>query len=101
MLDAISGVLSDPFHLFRLLVILLSVYELTGLVLDWRAGYRRWVALLERIGGRYRLHELLRATVRLQLLSIVVRRRGWDELRILLVQVAAAALGLLTWMIER
>ena len=100
MLKAISGVLSDPFHLFRLLVIVLSAYELVGLVLDWRSGYRRWMATLERIGGRYRLHELLGATVRLQLLSIVIRRRGWEEIRILLLQVAAAALGVLTWMIE-
>ncbi|MBI5369219.1 MAG: hypothetical protein HZA54_19435 [Planctomycetes bacterium] len=96
-LTALGPALADPFEQFRLVVGALAVWELTDLVLDLRRGYVRAFRLLEGVGGRFGLHELLRATVRLQLLRLVVRPRGWEEIRILLVQAAALLCGVLTW----
>ncbi len=100
MFEALMATLADPFHLFRLLLVTLATWEMVGVVLDLRSGYRRWYRTLERIGGRYHLHELLGATVRLQLLRLVTKPRGWEEMRILLAQAAAMVCGVLTWILE-
>ncbi len=96
-MDTLHLILADPFELFRFVIGIIAIGELVSIVIDLRRGYRRAYLLLEGVAGRYHLHELLRATIRLQVMNVVVRPRGWEELRILLVQSAAIAIGALTW----
>lgn len=96
-MSALRAVLADPFELFRFVIGMIAIGELAAVVIDLRRGYARAHRLLEGLAGRYHVHELLRATVRLQVMNVVVRPRGWEEARILLAQGAALGLGLLTW----
>lgn len=91
---------ADPFQLFRVVVGLLALWEIVTLVRDWRQAYVDRYQFLQRVAGRYHVHDLLRSTVRFQLWSIVLRRRGWEEIRILLVQAAAVGCAVLSWLIQ-
>lgn len=98
--DFLSTLLSDPFELFRFVLFLLAFGELGALVWDWRAGYKRWYRALESRAGSFHVHELLRATLRLQMARLLLRPLGWAELKIVLVQSAALACGVLTWFLN-
>jgi hypothetical protein len=99
MPSVFARTLGDPFELFRLVVVVFSLAELGGIAAELRAGYLRWHENLRRFGGAFLLHDLLRATVRLQVYRVVLKPRGWDEVRILVVQAAAAACGAATWFV--